>query len=336
MDINTKHPVKNVKAITVCASLILKHFIDLLDVKISFRSVYEALRSSGDDDVVLLDIDRVLKSYGMETFAAKAHPDALKEMEFPVISHISDSRNQEEFVVITGCSENAVSFVRYGSLPVTEPLPEFLKKWSGFILAAVAEAEVEEPGYDEKTKNDAAAREFYLANKLRLVDNFLTPQECEKIIDSAGDLLKPSMTTLDGKEHIVSNYRSSYSAFLRDIDPALKSTVVEKTKSILRVNRELLFEDLQCVSYSLNQEFRAHFDAGPGLYRRFTGLVYLNDGFGGGGTHFPALDKTIIPRRGSALFFENLDNDGHIDLYSFHAGLPVTRGKKFACNIWIK
>lgn len=38
----------------------------------------------------------------------------------------------------------------------------------------------------------------------------------------------------------------------------------------------------------------------------------------------------------SALFFENLDDDGNVELYSFHAGLPVTRGKKFACNIWIK
>jgi prolyl 4-hydroxylase len=193
-----------------------------------------------------------------------------------------------------------------------------------------------EADYMDKTNHDEAQKKIYIRERLEYRPNFLTYEECERIIEVASDQFERSMITTDGKQHVVSNYRTSYSAFLHDIDPLFKSQILNKGKSLLSRRQYTEFENIQCVSYTAGQEFRAHFDSGTDLQRRYTILVYLNDEFEGGGTHFPMLGLTIKPERGKAVLFQNLDDAGHVDIYSFHAGLPVGYGKKFACNIWVR
>ena len=59
---------------------------------------------------------------------------------------------------------------------------------------------------------------------------------------------------------------------------------------------------------------------------QFTFMVYLNDGFGGGGTSFADPRRrlfdafTVVPKKGSALFFYH-----HLD----HRGDEVTSGRKY-------
>ena len=71
-------------------------------------------------------------------------------------------------------------------------------------------------------------------------------------------------------------------------------------------------------------------------------LHYLNictlyDDFQGGETHFPLRNKKIIPVKGKAALFFNLD-ENNIDKLenSKHAGLPPTSGIKWMCNVWIR
>jgi prolyl 4-hydroxylase len=45
---------------------------------------------------------------------------------------------------------------------------------------------------------------------------------------------------------------------------------------------------------------------------------------------------TFRPVEGNAVFWVNLQEDGHGDERVLHAGLPVTSGKKLGMNIWTR
>ena len=85
-----------------------------------------------------------------------------------------------------------------------------------------------------------------------------------------------------------------------------------------------------------------------------TFLVYLRANCTGGGTHFPRLEApaglewcefidcdhpnesgiTFKPITGNAVFWANLDRQGHGHKDTLHAGRPVVSGIKMILNIW--
>ena len=71
--------------------------------------------------------------------------------------------------------------------------------------------------------------------------------------------------------------------------------------------------------------------------RMYTFFMYLNDGAGGGETHFPRLNISVEPRRGRALLWPSvLDHDpNERDDRTEHEAVTVSRGGKFAANYWL-
>ena len=97
-------------------------------------------------------------------------------------------------------------------------------------------------------------------------------------------------------------------------------------------------EPLQVLRYQPGQEYKPHIDAIPGVdpQRILTVLVWLNDGYAGGETRFLEADLTVQGRRGDALLFVNVDEEGRPDPRAVHAGLPVTKGVKLLASRWIR
>ena len=70
-------------------------------------------------------------------------------------------------------------------------------------------------------------------------------------------------------------------------------------------------------------------------------MFYLNDIKEGGGTGFDRLDEyekevVIKPQMGRMVVFNNVNDDGSLNLKSRHAGLPVIKGEKWAFNLWLR
>lgn len=97
-------------------------------------------------------------------------------------------------------------------------------------------------------------------------------------------------------------------------------------------------EPLQVLRYRPGGEYKPHFDAIPGFanQRAMTILVWLNDDYEGGETHFPTPGLKLKGRAGDALLFRNAGPDGRRDPAAGHAGLPVTRGEKLIASRWIR
>jgi prolyl 4-hydroxylase len=107
-------------------------------------------------------------------------------------------------------------------------------------------------------------------------------------------------------------------------------------------------EPIQLLHYAVGESFEPHFDfldddvagyradlASRGQ-RVATFLVYLNDDYEGGETAFPKLHIKHHARKGDGLLFWNVDRFGSPDPLTFHAGLPPTRGEKWALSQWLR
>ena len=97
-------------------------------------------------------------------------------------------------------------------------------------------------------------------------------------------------------------------------------------------------EPLLILRYRPMQHYLNHLDALPGLenQRVMTALVYLNEGFEGGHTAFPAAGISYRGNLGDAILFTNVLENGQADQASLHAGLPVVSGEKYLASRWIR
>lgn len=68
-----------------------------------------------------------------------------------------------------------------------------------------------------------------------------------------------------------------------------------------------------------------------------TVFLYLNNVEAGGGTHFPKLDLTVLPKQSRILIWPSVLNTtpDDIDDRTFHEALPVEAGIKYSANGWI-
>lgn len=70
--------------------------------------------------------------------------------------------------------------------------------------------------------------------------------------------------------------------------------------------------------------------------RAETFLIYLNQDFEGGETHFPEIGYTYRGGKGDAIVFSNVDGHGRPDPATRHSGLPPATGEKWLFSQWIR
>ena len=182
------------------------------------------------------------------------------------------------------------------------------------------------------------------------VDGFLSSDEASRLAELAGGLgFVPSEVLgkqiSDGQgvtDWRRSSHRTSSSVFCNEqcyAQPAVQS-MLERASQLTLLDDD--HTELQFLHYETGQYYRSHHDylggseklmAGP---RVLSGLLYLNDVEEGGETSFPALDLAVSPRAGRLLLWADVLDDQPLvkDVRTRHAALPVTRGEKFAANLW--
>ncbi len=180
------------------------------------------------------------------------------------------------------------------------------------------------------------------------VDHLLSEIECEYIKYISSPYMRPSMT-VDPKtgEHVQDKIRTSYSATIDWLteDPVI-NLIMQKCCINFGVNANQS-EVLHVLHYSIGEEYKPHYDffGGTGDNDNFTAdqqriktiCLYLNDVEEGGYTTFPNLDKIVEPKKGNAVFFENINpenNEPYVE--SLHAGEPILKGEKWLATLWIR
>jgi prolyl 4-hydroxylase len=181
-----------------------------------------------------------------------------------------------------------------------------------------------------------------------VLDNLLSDAECDELVRLSRIKLKRS-TIVDpqtGREEVITDRSSSGTFFMRD-----------ETEFIALLDRRIAQvmhwpvengEGLQILHYSLGGEYKPHYDyfspadTGSQLHlarsgqRVSTMVIYLNDVQAGGETVFPTLKLSVVPKKGSAVYFEYCNSLGQIDPQTLHGGQPVTQGEKWIATKWMR
>jgi len=178
-----------------------------------------------------------------------------------------------------------------------------------------------------------------------VVDSVLTKDDCSYIMEKANSLFAPSTVVgVNGQD----SSRTSETAWISKDDPVARKVFAKACE--LTGKKMSCCEDLQVVRYKPGTYYKAHHDSccddsdscktfeTRGGQRVGTLLVYLNDEFTDGETHFPDHgDVKMKAPPGSAIFFRPLANDEpKCHPKALHAGLPISSGTKYVCNAWVR
>jgi prolyl 4-hydroxylase len=185
--------------------------------------------------------------------------------------------------------------------------------------------------------------------RIAVIENMATPQLCEWLIGRARSRLGPAEVYDHdtGAQRIEAVRTNSAFYFLWENSDFLLLTLRARMANAAELPVYAM-ESTAILHYTVGQEFMPHFDfldvskpghakdvAGRGQ-RVLTFLISLNDEYEGGQTEFPTLGKRWKGRKGSALFFWNVEPDGAIDRRTLHAGLPPTSGEKWLLSQWMR
>jgi prolyl 4-hydroxylase len=176
------------------------------------------------------------------------------------------------------------------------------------------------------------------------LEDFLSVKECDRLVALINHHLRPSTITIEDSDK---QFRTSRTCDLSLLRSPVALGIDEKIAKTIGI-RPGYSEGIQAQRYDVGQQFKGHtdfFEPGTPEYAKFgaergnrtwTFMVYLNDGMGGGGTKFFAIDHTFVPKKGLAVIWNNLNPDGTPNRATLHSGEPVTAGHKLIITKWFR
>mmetsp|Transcript_34633 Transcript_34633/g.81651 ORF Transcript_34633/g.81651 Transcript_34633/m.81651 type:complete len:549 (-) Transcript_34633:247-1893(-) len=184
------------------------------------------------------------------------------------------------------------------------------------------------------------------------LDNFLTEEECDSMIQlgyNAGYKRSEDVGAkkFDGFfDSKISTGRTSENAWCttknKCRDQPVPKRVLDRLSHLMGIKPENS-EDFQILKYEVGQFYNTHHDYIPHQKTRQCGprvltfFLYLSDVEAGGGTDFPSLGITVMPKKGRAVLWPSVYSAQPMekDERMRHQALPVVEGTKFGANAWI-
>ena len=183
---------------------------------------------------------------------------------------------------------------------------------------------------------------------IAVLDGVLSEQECDELIRRSADKMRRSTTVdpLTGKHEVIEDRSSEGTFFVLNADPFI-ARLDRRISEVMNCPVDH-GEGLQILHYGVGGEYKPHFDYFPpedpgsqvqmtiGGQRVSTMVMYLNEVEEGGTTIFPEIGLEVVPKKGSAVYFEYTNSHTQLDRLTLHGGAPVTRGEKWIVTKWMR
>ena len=176
--------------------------------------------------------------------------------------------------------------------------------------------------------------------------NFLSDQECSKLIECINKSTRKSTLANDNDDPMSSDYRTSQTADLHFFPEELIINLDEKLENFMELDR-FLGEALQAQKYNPGEYYKEHWDFFPPRSRKqykvycewmgqrtWTTMMYLNDVSEGGETYFKHLKLKVKPEKGLLLAWINLYKNGKPNYKTMHEALPPLKENKYVITKW--
>ena len=184
--------------------------------------------------------------------------------------------------------------------------------------------------------------------KYYVIDEFLSVEQCDQLIQLGKDRLAPS-TGFNSEKGIseMTEWRKSEGTFFQLGETDLIGAIEKKIKKFTKIPIEN-GEGLQLLHYRPGGYYKQHHDyfdprydgnlreiRNRGGQRVATFMIYLNDVEEGGETFFPMANLKITPKNGRALYWKNVYR-GLPNEATLHSAEPVVAGEKWVVTKWLR
>jgi len=187
------------------------------------------------------------------------------------------------------------------------------------------------------------------APRIVVIDDFISRAVCDWIIARGRGRTAPAMVfghDVSAAEADAGRSNTAFEFGFLDLDLVM---LLVRARIAATIGFPVAaFEPVQVLHYETGQRFARHHDyLDPNLpghaadiarrgQRAITFLIYLNEDFDAGETHFPHVGVRRRCGVGGALYFGNIDPAGAPDRRTLHEGLAPTRGEKWLLSQWIR
>lgn len=184
--------------------------------------------------------------------------------------------------------------------------------------------------------------------RLMVFDNLLSDTECDALIALSETKMQDS-TVVDPTtgQYVKHPERISRGSHLEHQSSEVVIEIERRISQLLgfALNQQ---EAIQILHYQVGGEYRPHYDFFPpndtgsqpaiaqAGQRLATLIMYLNTPAQGGTTDLPNIGLSVTAKKGSAIYFENIDQNGLPDNNTLHAGAPVLAGEKWIATKWFR
>lgn len=186
----------------------------------------------------------------------------------------------------------------------------------------------------------AERRSISVDPHIEIIVGLFSAAECRYLQLLAAPWLEPAMIYAATGEGMRDPHRDSDNMVIAPMNEDLVIQQFNRCIAAASGTRYAWGEPLHILRYKPGQQYRPHHDAHAQVAvekrRLATALLYLNDAYEGGETHFPELKIKVRGGIGDLLIFHNLDSSGMPDMRMLHAGLPITSGEKWLATRWIR
>ena len=184
--------------------------------------------------------------------------------------------------------------------------------------------------------------------RLMVFDGFLSDVECDTLVQLSKAKMEDS-TVIDPitGQFVKHPERTSRGTHFEHQSSDVVITIENRITEVFGFETKQQ-EAIQILQYSLGGEYKAHFDffspsdasshalIAEGGQRLATLIMYLNTPLEGGSTDLPNLGLSVRANKGSALYFENINQQGEVDERTLHAGMPIIAGEKWIATKWLR
>lgn len=184
--------------------------------------------------------------------------------------------------------------------------------------------------------------ELYYEPPIVMFHDIISDDEIEQLQNDAYPyMIRARIMKPDGSG-TEADFRTSKIAWLDDNERSLSRKLSLRVANI--TNLEIKGAEVnQINNYGVGGEYVTHVDAvenlnlteEPSGNRIATFMFYMSEVALGGQTVFPILNISVVPRKGSGIFWLNLNHDGTVNGDMRHGSCPVIIGSKWVCNKWI-
>lgn len=163
-------------------------------------------------------------------------------------------------------------------------------------------------------------------------DNWLTNSDIDTILNKNFEFV-PGRIQRPGKPIQTDPIRSCQTHRIEYGDDSYFDTLTQRVADLFCITDLMCVEPFPLIKYSAGDYFNWHSDLTSGFssQRTATMIMYLNDDFEGGCTHFQQLGLKVSPKRGSALVFYYSSEHPLI-----HCGETVLSGTKVTLNAFVR